>query len=121
MPPEQATTAVCAECGARLPPSSHVCPGCGGATTAVTAQPPPPQTVPLTGFRSLVDRPWLILCLLFFVTAICGLPLLWISRGFSLTWKIVLSLIVTLYTVLLFWGFWWIVNWSWTRILDSLR
>ena len=70
--------------------------------------------------RSLLDRPWFILCLLFFVTAILGLPLLWISRGFSLAWKIALSVVVTLYTALLLWGFWWIMSWSVSRIMDSL-
>jgi hypothetical protein len=117
MAPDLATTSVCAECGAELAPLVSVCPGCGTATTVAAAQKPPQ----MAGFRSLVDRPWLILGLLFFVTAALGLPLLWISRGFSLAWKIVLSVLVTLYTALLLWGFWWIMNWSVSRIMESLR
>lgn len=72
------------------------------------------------GGKSLLDRPWFILGLLFLVTAILGLPLLWISRGFSPAWKIVLSVIVTLYTALLFWGFWLVLTWSVSRIMDSI-
>ena len=71
--------------------------------------------------RSLLDRPWFILGLLFLVTAMLGLPLLWMSRGFSRSWKIVLSVAVTLYTAALLWGFWLIMNWSVSRIIDSLR
>jgi hypothetical protein len=55
------------------------------------------------------------------VTAILGLPLLWMSRGFSRPWKIVLSVAVTLYTAALLWGFWLIMHWSVSRIIDSLR
>jgi hypothetical protein len=68
----------------------------------------------------MIDNTWFVLGLLFFATAICGLPLLWKSRGFSRWWKVTLSFVVTLYTVALFWGFWLIVEWSWTRIANSL-
>jgi len=121
MAPELVATTVCAECGADLPPSAGVCPGCGAATIVAAARKPPALASSAAGGRSLLDRPWFILGLLFFVTAILGLPLLWISRGFSRVWKIVLSVVVTLYTALLLWGFWWIMNWSVSRIMDSLR
>lgn len=121
MAPELVTTIVCAECGAELPPSANVCPGCGAAAAVTAAEKPPQMAGSTAGVRSLLDRPWLILILLFFVTAILGLPLLWISRGFSLAWKIVLSVVVTTYTTLLLWGFWLIMNWSASRIIDSLR
>ena len=94
--------------------------GLNPAPTAATESQPPWTASPATCAPSLLDRPWFILCLLFFVTAILGLPLLWISRGFSRTWKIALSVIVTLYTALLLWGFWRIMNWSVSRIMDSL-
>lgn len=119
MEPELETTILCSECGAQRPPSVGVCPDCGAAATASASQ-PPQAADSAASEKTLLDRPWFILCLLFFVTAILGLPLLWISRGFSLTWKIALSLIVTLYTALLLWGFWWIMSWSVSRIMDSL-
>ena len=68
----------------------------------------------------MIDKPWFVLALLFFATAICGLPLLWKSRGFSRLSKIVLSVVITLYTMLLLWGFWGIIKWCWTRIVNSL-
>jgi hypothetical protein len=116
---ELQTPIICPACGAQWPPSVSVCPHCGAAATASAAKPPQAANSATRG-DSLLDRPWFILCLLFFVTAILGLPLLWISRGFSRTWKIALSVIVTLYTALLLWGFWRIMSWSVSRIMDSL-
>lgn len=49
----------------------------------------------------LLDNRPAILALLFFVTGIFGLPLLWMSGSFSQTEKIVWSIVVTLYTLLL--------------------
>lgn len=121
MAPELVATTVCAECGADLPPSAGVCPGCGIASSVAAVRKPPALASSAAGGRSLLDRPWFVLGLLFFVTAILGLPLLWISRGFPRVWKIVLSVVVTVYTALLLWGFWWLMNWSVSRIMDSLR
>lgn len=47
---------------------------------------------------------FLILAMLFFVTGFLGLPVLWISRSFSLTEKIVWSLLNTIYTCALIAG-----------------
>ncbi len=66
--------------------------------------------------RRLIDNPWVILGLLFGVALVLGLPFLWKSRGFSTLGKIVLTVIVTLYTILFFWLFWQIVLWCWGRI-----
>jgi len=115
-------TIVCPACGAELPPSASACIRCGSTTTAsVPGRSQPPPTATCRTGRSLLDRPWFILGLLFLVTAILGLPLLWMSHGFSRPWKIVLSVAVTLYTAALLWGFWLIMNWSVSRIMDSLR
>ena len=51
------------------------------------------------------------LLVLFFVTAALGLPFLWMSRGFSLVSKIVLTLAVLLWTALVFWVFYLIMAW----------
>ncbi len=117
--PEPAAKTVCSACGAELPPVAGVCRRCGTATTVAAAK-SAQAAGPADGGQSLLDSPWLILALLFLVTAILGLPLLWISRGFSPAWKILLSVIVTLYTALLLWGFWLILNWSVSRIMESL-
>jgi hypothetical protein len=67
-----------------------------------------------------LDNPWVVLGLLFFVFAIMGIPLIWISKAFPTWAKIVLSIVVTLYTALLLWGFWLIMLWSYNRIVDAL-
>ncbi len=122
---------VCPACGTELPPSADVCSRCGSATEARETRYSSPagtgsrrQVASEAGIvdgRSLLDRRWFILGLLFLVTAILGLPLLWMSRGFSRPWKIALSVAVTIYTAALLWGFWLMMNWSVSRIMDSLR
>lgn len=59
--------------------------------------------------------------MLFFVTAALGLPLLWMSRGFSRGWKIVLTVLVLAWTALILWVFWLIMVWCYTQIADALR
>lgn len=51
-----------------------------------------------------MDKWWTILLLLFGVTGVLGLPVLWVSRSFGLGMKLVLSVAVTIYTALLCWG-----------------
>ena len=49
----------------------------------------------------LLDNRLVILAVLFFVTGFLGIPLLWISDSFSRTEKIVWSILVTVYTLVL--------------------
>ncbi len=65
------------------------------SSSANTPQRPP-------SWRDAVDNPWVVLALLFLVMAILGLPVLWISKAFSVPMKIFLSIVVTLYTAALF-------------------
>ena len=67
-----------------------------------------------------VDNPWVVLGLLFFVFAIFGIPLIWISKAFPTWGKIVLTIVVTLYTALLLWGFSLVMLWSYNRIIDAM-
>lgn len=46
-------------------------------------------------------RPWAVVGLLFLVLGPLGLPLLWKSPSFSRTWKIVLTVAMVVYSVLL--------------------
>jgi hypothetical protein len=78
------------------------------------------SAAPAGGWRELVDNRWLVLGMLFFVMAILGLPLLWMSRAFSRPTKVVLSIVVVLYTGMLFYLCWLVMVWSYTRIADSL-
>jgi hypothetical protein len=76
----------------------------------------PPRNLPPM-WRQAIDNPWLMLVMLFFVTAALGLPFLWISRGFSKPAKIVLSALVLLYTVLILWAFVAFMSWWWTNMI----
>jgi hypothetical protein len=72
------------------------------------------------GWRDAVDNPWMLLGLLFFVLAIFGLPLLWMSRAFSTSTKVLLSLVVTIYTLALLGCTGAVVWWAWTVVQSSL-
>jgi len=84
----------------------------GAVTADSTATPPKKQP----HWRDVVDTPWLMLVMLFFVTAALGLPFLWMSRGFSTRWKIVLTFAVLAWTALVFWAFFLIMAWCWSRL-----
>lgn len=75
----------------------------------------PPATAPPKSIWEVIDNPWVVLILLFFVMAILGLPVLWKSKGFTPLWKVVWSVVVTLYTALIFWLFWLVMVWCYTR------
>jgi len=72
-------------------------------------------------WRVIIDNPWLMILMLFFVTAALGLPFLWISRGFSTLSKVLLTIAVLVWTALVFWGFYLIMAWCIPRIMDGLR
>ena len=115
MPTERLKMAICSACGMAFPASSPTCPKCG-----VAVRPPPAAREP-GWLRALLDNRWFVLVLLFFVMAVLGLPVLWISRGFSVAAKIVLSVVVTLYTAVLLWLTWLIIAWSYASVMRSLR
>lgn len=87
---------------------------------AVVEAPTSPAEPLPAGWRQAVDNPWLVLGMLFFVTAALGLPVLWISRGFSPLWKVVLTIAVLAWTVLILWLFWLVMLWCYNRIADAL-
>jgi hypothetical protein len=70
----------------------------------------------LPWWREIVDNQWLMIGMLFFVTAALGLPLLWISRGFSTWAKVVLTFAVLAWTALVFWVFFLIMAWCWSQL-----
>ena len=65
-----------------------------------------------------LDNPWIVLALLFFVFAGLGIPLIWISKAFSTSVKIILTIALTLYTVLLLWIVWLILLWSYSNYIE---
>ena len=73
------------------------------------------------GRRPLLDQPWVVLGLLFLAMGVLGLPLLWTTRAFAPGTKLVLAIVVTIYTALLVWGTGLVLQWSYTRIMDAYR
>lgn len=71
-------------------------------------------------WSSLLHKRWAVLVLLFGATAALGLPLLWRSRGFTRTEKWIWTVLVVLYTVVVFWLFFLVMWWSYINIRESL-
>ena len=67
-------------------------------------------------WRPLINNQRNVLVMLFFATAAPGLPLLWISKAFSWREKIVWSVLVLIYTVLILWGFFLLMMWVYNRL-----
>jgi hypothetical protein len=82
---------------------------------------PPTSSTGNQGWRQVVDNPWLMIAMLFLVTAALGLPLLWISRGFSPLAKVLLTVAVLIWTALVLWVFYLIMAWCLPRIWDNLQ
>lgn len=72
------------------------------------------------GWRDAVDNPWLMLAMLFFVSLFLGLPFLWMSRGFSTVWKVVITIAVLAWTAIVLWIFWLIMVWCYGQIAPAL-
>ncbi|XZE22518.1 hypothetical protein SH449x_002448 [Pirellulaceae bacterium SH449] len=62
----------------------------------------------------------LILAMLFFVTGFLGLPVLWISKSFSLTEKLIWSIVNTIYTCALIAGTIAICVWALRPLFSTL-
>ncbi len=71
-------------------------------------------------WRALIDSRLAMFGLLFGVTGFLGIPLLWMSDSFSRTEKIVWSIVVTIYTLILIGVAVAICWWSYTQITQLL-
>ena len=81
----------CALCDTPRAEGAHFCSQCGKPFGATTPQAPPP----IKWYYNV----WFVLVMLFLVLGPFGLPLVWKNPRFSRTMKLVLSLVVGLYTV----------------------
>ena len=89
----------------------------------VSSEPPTKNPSPngsFTDFLRKADTWWSILLLLFCFTAGCGIPILWVSKAFNVPGKIVVTLLVTIYTVAICWIFFVIMAWAWNQISAAL-
>jgi len=71
---------------------------------------------PKRQLRDLVERRWLVLFMLFFVTLFFGLPGLWASRAFSLPAKVAWTVANLLWSALVFYVFYIVMAWCWSVI-----
>jgi len=119
MEPVSAETLICSSCDAELAPNAKRCDNCGTAVASDATD--DTNRGKSEKRRRLIDNPWAILAFMFGAAMVTGLPFLWISRGFSTLGKVVWTVLVTLYTVLVFWGFWLVMCWCVPRIWEPIR
>ncbi len=117
---------LCPQCSAEVAADDKVC-HCCGASMSTTVSPADASSIvnanavrPDGSLRGLLHNRWAVLGLLFLAMAALGIPVLWASRAFSTRAKILLTIVVILYTILILWGFWLVMDWSITRIRDSI-
>ena len=73
-----------------------------------------------TSLRAAIDNPYAVLALLFFVTGFLGIPILLMSRGFTPAMKVVWSIIVTIYTLILIGCTVGVLWWAWKHALSQM-
>lgn len=67
-------------------------------------------------WTDLSDNTWLLLATLFLVTGAIGIPLIFYSTRLSIFQKILLTIVVSIYTLILIGGAGWAVYWAWSVI-----
>lgn len=82
-----------------------------------TAPAPNVSDPPPDGALELIQSKWAVLVVLFCVTGILGIPLLWINKKFSTVERVVWSVVVTIYTAILIWIVFAILMWSYRQIV----
>ena len=121
---------VCPRCGAEIDPRDAPCPYCGAQTHAeatraaeqspdglitpelVSDRPdrPPPR-------RDVAESRWAVLVLLFAALGPLALHVLWRSPKFSRGWKVFLTVLVMIFTVVVVMVLWYTID----RFVDALR
>lgn len=131
MSADDARKIVCPRCGAQIDPRDDPCPHCGALTHAAATQAAEPSpdgliTPELVSERP-VDRPrarrdvaesrWAVLVLLFAALGPLALHVLWRSPRFSPAWKVFLTLLVLIFTVVVVVVLWYAID----RFVEALR
>ena len=74
------------------------------------------NTSPINWETKVLQSRTAVLAILFFVTGALGIPLLWMNPKFSRIERIVWSIVVSLYTIVLVWITAQIVMWSYRQV-----
>jgi cobalamin synthase len=91
------------------PPASHHSVHVAAAKSSSSGKPSSSQS-------ELIQSRGAVLAALFLVTGALGIPLLWMNHKFSNVERIVWTIIVTIYTIILVLIVWAIVMWSYRQI-----
>ena len=83
------------------------------AVQSVQDTPAPSST---TNANPLLHNRMAVFAMLFLVTGVLGIPLLWMNKNFSNSERIFWAIVVTIYTALLIFIAAAIVMWSWRQI-----
>ena len=70
--------------------------------------------------RRVIDNPWAVLGAIFFAMMFLGIPLLWMSRGFSLAGKVFWTIATLVYSAAIIWAFCLVMWFSYRSIADAL-
>ncbi len=111
-------TIECPRCHASMSPDESCCPACGGGTRSLRT--PTAATTSPAERRPLIDNPYAVLAAVFLAMAVFGIPLIWMCRVWSPFIKTVLTVVTLLYTALLLWAFWLVMQWCWARISGAM-
>lgn len=125
MTAEEIEKTVCPHCSGVLDVGDGICRDCGAGTgrppseaspqsPAVAAQPVFDRPRPRP---DMAERPGMVLVLLFLVLGPLALPVLWRSSKFSPAWKIALTILVVIQTVIVVWLLWYVIY----LFIESLR
>lgn len=112
---------LCPQCLASVPADATVCQACGAVIGTPVTTAAPAATLDQTDSTPirLQDRRWFVIAIVFGAALFLGYPILWNSPRFSRREKVVLSVLVAVETVVLFWGFYRVMQWSYHRVVDS--
>ena len=108
---------VCPQCYTMLDVGDNFCRQCGVPTGSLAPSLPlPARGVPdhYAGRPGWSENVWVVLAMLFFVLGPLALPMLWRSRCFSPTWKLILTAVMLVVTVVMLW-------WMWHTVQEALK
>ncbi len=98
---------ICPSCGRELAPGAEHCAACG---TAATARLTIKKDQGSRDARAMHSK-WYVLGVLFLATGALGLPILFKSKAFSKPLKVVLTILVIVYTMAMLWLTYAVISW----------
>jgi hypothetical protein len=110
---------LCPHCSAQVEVGDRVCRRCGArldAAAAVRSQKEAGPVLPRPGperpkpRHDVAQSRWAVLVLLFAALGPLAFPVLWRSPRFSRAWKVILTIVVSILTVVVVWLLWYVIH-----------